>query len=933
MDKQQWEKVSRIFDIALSLPAERRTTYIEHLCTGEPELQKEVRDLLTSIEGSSEMLEEHLNKNEALLYDLTHHLESDANFESFVGSNIGQWKVTDLLGRGGMGDVYKVERVGSDIHQEGALKIIRRGLDTPENIQRFRLEKQILAGLHHPNIASLIEGGISDKGLPYLVMEYVEGMPIDTYCNQQRLTIEECLKLFKTVCEAVQHAHKNLIVHRDLKPDNILVTKEGRVKILDFGIAKLLEPDFYGVSTIETRAGNRLMSLEYAAPEQIAGEAINITTDLYTLGGVLFVLLTNRTPFESEDASYRSIQNKILREKPPAPSRCIRNLTEQVRADFSKKRNVAPDKIDKIISGDLDAITLKALRKDPEERYESIGELLIDINAFLDNKPVLARSDSARYRIKKFFKRHKAGIAATFAFLFTVGALVTYYTLQITQERNSAQFEARRATQVKDFMLDIFRSHNPDSELYKGKDISAAELLTKGLESTEEELSDQPEIQVEMLQYIGAALLGIDALERADDSYKLAVKKSKEYYGSTHFQTAASLINLANLKNKKGTYDSAEVFVNQAILILENEADEKWSKLATGYQVYGGAKFGKGKFKQAYVWFEKADSLYLANNDTTSDKYAANLSNLAAVSKRIGEWDKAEVYYHRALSLKQKRFGDSHLEVAETKEALAHLYSRTGNYQKAERYFLESLETQKKNLGENHSTIGGLKNRLAINFYRMSQLDQAEQFAEEAVSILKQVYGPEHSLYLDGLNTLAMINKDQRDYEEAEQLYRTIISTMQEQYGDNNPNAAVFMYNLAHLLHEQKEFSEAYPLFRKVVSIDKANLGEKSPDVAIDLNKLAALQRDMGRYSEAESSFTEARDIFEEKFPEDHYRIAEFWVDYGRLKLKQQDYETAQKHLKKGIQIFTSKFGADDERTIEAADYLEKAESKLVANK
>ncbi len=936
MDKQQWKTISRIFDLALTMPVNRRTTYIRQLCAGDPALQKEIDTLLKSMEESEGLLEQHLENNKVLLEDFVSHLETDPPHSdaSLEGRTIDQWKLTDLLGHGGMGSVYKAERVSSDIRQIGAVKIMHRSLKTPDNVQRFKLEQQILAGLNHPNIANRIDGGVSEDGLPYLVMEYVEGKPIREYCDDHQLPVQQRLRLFSQVCQAVQFAHKNLIVHRDLKPENIMVTNQGHVKILDFGIAKLLDPDLYEFLAVETQQNMGLMSLEYAAPEQTLGEPVTTSTDLYALGLLLYELLAGVHPFVFKDKSYQSVIRIIREEFPSSPSRKLQHLSDpDLLSEIAASRSIRSSELIKTLKGDLDAIILKALRKEPDERYDTIGELLLDIDAFLQKKPVRARSDSIRYRTNKFCRRHKTGIVAAITFLITLGTIVTYFGLRLAEERDIAQQEAQKAQQAKNFMLDIFEVNNPAIVQFENEGIEAGKLLAKGIKVAEEKLSDQPDIYIEVLQELGFTLTGLNAFKEAQEAYNKALQKSLQHNGLIHPQTSQLYRHLADFNNKDGKLDTAEVLINQAISIDKRVYGEFHSELAKDYHIYGKILRNTGDYLDAKKYLQKAERLYLESGQETSTSRFVNLFDLGMTLTNLGDYDKAETLLLRVLKREQKLYKEPHIHIAATKQQLGNLYKARGNHQKAESFLLEALDMQRTLLGDTHSFHIGLLQDLTGVELAQNKLESAEKYAKEAVRISRELYGEDNTSTLRSLDAMALVKTKKGLIEEAKPIYRKVIRKKRQLFGNDSASLAVALYNYGLLLHENSEHEEALPLFREVIEIDKKSLGKQSPDVAVDLNKLAALQRDMGNFAEAETSFVKAQVIFEEKFPDDHYRTAEFWVDYGRLKLHQQEFKTARDFLEKGLRIFTKRFGDHDERTNEAARYLKRAEAKLTSRR
>ena len=440
MQKKRWDQIETILDTALTLSGSERTTYISEACAGDDELLREVYEILEAVKASEQtrFLERASAENKELLRDLSS--DSLELPKQLIGTRIGAFKITELLGAGGMGAVYKAEPDYGQFAQQVAIKLLQRGVQSQETLRRFRMEQEILASLKHPNIAQLYDGGLTESGLPYLIMEYVDGVPIDQYCNDHRLTIDERIMLFKEVCSAVQFGHANLVIHRDLKTPNIYVTSEGDVKVLDFGIAKLLDPSLTEQTLLQTRPGQKFWTPQYAAPEQVAGQPVTTATDVYALGVLLYKLLTNTYPFELKGKSMGEVEKIIMEDDPIVPSRAIEQSHQPKKN--ANKRQVTQVELKKILSGDLDALILKALRKEPEYRYNSVDQLIEDLERYQKGLPMVARKDTVRYRVGKFFRRHKMGILVSTIILFIISGLTGFYTWRIAQERDEATLQA-----------------------------------------------------------------------------------------------------------------------------------------------------------------------------------------------------------------------------------------------------------------------------------------------------------------------------------------------------------------------------------------------------------------------------------------------------------------------------------------------------------
>src|SRR5262245_52207434 len=442
MKPERWEQIERLYYAARKRDLGLRATFLDEACVGDESLRQEVESLLASDEQAGDFL------NTPALRIATEEI-AEEQARSLVGRHLGHYRLLSQLGAGGMGEVYLAARADDQYRKQVAIKLVKRGMDTDNILRRFRHERQILAALDHPNIARLLDGGVSEDGLPYFVMEYIAGSPITEYCDSHQLSTEERLELFRQVCAAVHYAHQNLVVHRDLKPGNILVTEEGAPRLLDFGIAKVFNPELASPTLDLTAPEMRLMTPEYASPEQVRGEPITTASDIYSLGIVLYEMLTGHHPYRTRNQPPSEVIRIVCEKEPEKPSAIIGRVEEITGADdpqpitpesVSRTREGQPEKLRRRLAGDLDNIVLMALRKEPERRYGSAEQLSEDIRRHLEGLPVIARKDTLGYRSAKFLQRHKAGVAATALVLtLVIGFIVSLAvkSAQVTRERDN----------------------------------------------------------------------------------------------------------------------------------------------------------------------------------------------------------------------------------------------------------------------------------------------------------------------------------------------------------------------------------------------------------------------------------------------------------------------------------------------------------------
>jgi eukaryotic-like serine/threonine-protein kinase len=501
MSPEQWLQVREVFHAVMDLPTEQRSGYLDRVCSAEPILRQEVESLLHSHEDAGDLLE-----TPARIDSPPDHDEHDP----WVGKNIGPYQTIAKIGQGGMGTVYRAVRIDDHYLKQVAIKLVRTGLGTGHYLRRFKNERQIMASLDHPNIARLLDGGATPEGLPYLVMEYIEGEEIDKYCDSHRLDTLARLRIFRQVCSAVQFAHQNLVVHRDLKPGNILVMADGTPKLLDFGIAKLLDPELFFQTLDPVGTVLRAMTPEYASPEQVRGELVTTATDIYSLGVILYRLLTGHAPYWVDSRDPVLMARQIADTEPEKPSLIIDRVEEV--ASNGETRLVTPERLCEVrnerhailrrrLAGDLDNIVLKALRKEPARRYASAEQLSEDIQRYLDGLPILARADTFGYRTGKFVKRHTAAVGATaMLFVSLLGGL--FFTLREARIAEAQRARAERRFNdvrklARDLMLDVH-----DSIQYLPGATPARKLIIQDaleyLDSLAREASDDVSLQREL---------------------------------------------------------------------------------------------------------------------------------------------------------------------------------------------------------------------------------------------------------------------------------------------------------------------------------------------------------------------------------------------------------------------------------------------------
>ena len=525
MTPERWHQIKGILDEALEQEEPERAGFIAAACQGDDELRREVESLAASEAEIGDFIETPVFR-----------IRLDEVEPLAVGERIGAWRIVREIGWGGMGAVYLAERADQEFEQRVAIKLVRRGMDTDEIVRRFRSERQILAHLDHPNIAKLFDGGTTADGRPYFVMEYVEGRPIHDFCDERKLSVRERLELFRQVCAAVHFAHQNLIVHRDLKPGNILVTADGVPKLLDFGIAKLLDPTQEAFAL--TRADLRPMTPDYASPEQVRGEPITTASDVYSLGVLLYRLLTGQRPYRPT-TDPQALAEAICKTEPVRPSSAIARAGEIPDSETRILRRQ--------VAGDLDNIVLMAMRKEPQRRYASVDQLSNDIERHLEGLPVVARKDTLGYRTRKFVGRHKLGVTLAAATLL----MIVGFSITVTLFWQRAERARERAQAVSGFLGDLFSASDPKRS--RGEPITVLEILDQGSRKMDRSSKVEPEVRADLMSTMGLAYLSLGQWDQAKRLFEVALDLHRRTLRQDDPQVVDDLQNLAFVLRQLGT--------------------------------------------------------------------------------------------------------------------------------------------------------------------------------------------------------------------------------------------------------------------------------------------------------------------------------------------------------------------------------------------
>lgn len=697
-DPERWRRLSEILDQLLDATSEERSERLERLKRQNPDLEEEVDSLLEAAEGGIGPLDRPLADYLPLAIDEPDdEVDGDGGIES-----AGPYRLLREIGRGGMGVVYLAGRADGVYEQKVAVKVMKRGVDTDEILARFRLERQILARLQHPNIARIFDGGVVADGRPFFAMEYVEGEPITSWCDGRRASLEERLRLFFEVCEAVRHAHRNLVVHRDLKPSNILVSSSGEVKLLDFGIAKLLDEEGEAGSDTVTRVGARVLTPRYAAPEQIRGEPATTATDVFALGGILYELLTGRDPYglpASERPSRDELERAVLERGPEPPSRAVARMEVEERMRVAALRETTPARLSRGLRGDLDAILTTALRKSPDERYSSVDELKRDLENHLARLPVGARAPSAVYRARRFVARHRVGVAAA----GLVVAALAVGLVGVSWQWRARVAEARKLGEVKDFLIKIFETSDPEVAL--GRTVTARELLDRGAERVRRELGGAPELQAEMSGVIGDLYRRLALFDDAEPLLRSSLEAQRSLHGETSQPYADALYRWGIYLWDRGRYRESRDVLQDALSLERGLVGRDDPQVAEYATVLAGVLSDLGSYDESETLYREALAIDEGAFGPEDARTGRDEARLGSVLWKQGKNDEAAPMLRDGLSVRIRALGEDHPDTLDAKKLLASLLSDLGEYEEAEKLFEDVIARSRTIWPEGHAEL------------------------------------------------------------------------------------------------------------------------------------------------------------------------------------------------------------------------------------
>ncbi len=864
-DAVKWGRLLELFESARSLEPTEQAELVESLEDHEPALAAELSRMLRADRSPSPLLDRVADAGASRV-----ETNGTDDADPYVGGLIGDYEILRVVGEGGMGIVYAAEQT-KPVKRQVALKLIRPGLDTRRVLQRFDVERQALALMDHPNVATVFGAGATPERRPYVVLEYVEGDPVTTYCDANRLTSAERLGLFLQIASGVEHAHQRGIIHRDLKPSNLLVTeKDGEPvpKIIDFGIAKAIEQplveDYEG-----TALGAWIGTPEYMSPEQAGATGLGVDTrsDVYSLGVVLYELLVGALPLvASGDEQLGDLQRRLREQPALSPSRRLRTMPQSTATDVAAARGSDPATLRRQLAGDLDWIVLRALAKEPENRYGSVRELANDVVRYLEDRPVQARPPSWSYRAQKFVDRHRLGVSlAALALLLLVGVAVALGVLssRLSKALEVAESEREQAAEVTDVLLDAFGSANPFGRQRSSDEITARDILERSMTRIESRGTGAPEVEARLLGSMGRAFKGLGEIDQAASTLERALELRRS--GTDSQQLANGLLDLAELRFEQSRLDDAGELIEEASELVDSGSlpssrtrlslvkgswlhrverlDEAESELTRGLETERALNQGRGSLLEASFldslaevssargdygasvdWIRSATDVRREVDPQHPSQLVA-LSNLGWTLHEMGRGEEGRGPLEETASLAASLLGDDHPETLRAQGRLAFVLNTLGEGERALEVYEDLVARIRRTVGDTHLDVAVTLNNLSLVYQGLGRAPDAEQALREALEIQYQIVGREHGNVAYHLANLGRVLVDLDRFDEAESAYRESLRIRERLFDTGHPLLADTKTWLGALLTDTRRASEALPLLTESVEIREATHG------------------------------------------------------------------------------------------------------------
>jgi serine/threonine protein kinase/tetratricopeptide (TPR) repeat protein len=820
----RWRTLSPYLDQALEIEAAEQAAWLATIAARDPALADDLRSILA---GHKAVHDSGFLEGVVVDPRLTF-------VPSLAGQVLGSYRLISPIGQGGSGNVWLAERCDGRFQGRAAVKLLNIALVERGGEARFKREGTILAGLRHPHIAHLVDAGISQTGQPYLVLEHVDGQPIDRYCESAAVSVEGRVRLFLDVLDAVAYAHASLVVHRDIKPANVLVSKEGGVKLLDFGIAKLIERDAprrssAGESSAFARDGGSALTPQYAAPEQLSGGEITTATDIYGLGVLLYVLLSGRHPAgDGADTPAKLLKAIVEMEAPKLSDAVGSGAAPERVARHAAECATTPAKLRRALAGDLEAIVGKALRKNPAERYASVDAFADDLRRHLQHEPVVARQQTFSYRTARFIRRHPGSVSATAAAVLLVAGLTGVYTGRLAAQRNRAQREAAKAIKVSELMMGLLTTADPYTiRGAEGQPTTVRAVLDAGAAQVRKELAGEPELQIEMLTTMGWTYRRLAAFDKAQQLLDEALARGRQVFGTEHVQVAQTLNYLGVVLADKGDYRGAGQRLEEALAMRRRLLGPQHPHVAV------------------------------------------TLAELGRVYQDHGLNQRAEPLHREALDIRRKMLGAAHRETAVSESDLASVLRFNGDLAAAEALLRQSYDTNVKTRGAEHPNTAAALHDLALITAMRGDAAAAEPLLRRALAMQRQALGNNHPVVAATLNSLSRVLLEQRRYDDAAAAESEAAAIATSSLGPDHQLFAIYTINLAAVHVAAGEPAGAEPLLREglrirsrapgIVPTRRRTRAEDDWSVGGARSLLGEVLTKLRRFPEAETTLLEAR--------------------------------------------------------------------------
>ncbi len=900
MTVQRWEIVKELLHQAMQVQPAQRAQFLDEACSSDAALRAELESLLLADEAVRSSFLESKALGDQDRNGTISALQAGQVFEQ-------RFQLVGKLGEGGMGQVWLAEQT-SPVRRQVALKLIKAGMYDEALVQRFQAERQSLAIMDHPAIAKVFDAGATPQGQPYFVMEYVCGLPITEYCDQKKLRIKDRLELFIQVCDGVRHAHQKAIIHRDLKPANILVVEvDGKptTRIIDFGLAKATTPQMAD-QTLFTQLGHFVGTPGYMSPEQADPRVqdIDTRTDVYSLGVILYVLLTGLQPFETmlkEKQPLDELLRKLREEEPPCPSAKV-SIDRDTSATTAEVRGTEPKQLVSLLRGDLDWITMKAIEKDRARRYGSASEFAADIKRYLNHEAVLAVPPSLAYRTRKFARRYRAPLttASVFALMLVVAAVVSIRE-GVRAKREAAIADAVNEFLQNDLLAQASATNQSRPSTKPDPDLKVRTALDRAAEQIEGKFAKQPEVEASIRDTIGQTYMDLGLYPEARKQLERALDLHRRVLGARNPKTIKTISRLGRIADLQGRFAQAETLFSQALESQRRVLGPEHPDTLVSMHGLASVYYSEGKYAQAEKLHSQTLEIRRRVLGPEHPDTLTSMSGLAIAYQVQGKYTQAEALASQTLEIRRRVLGLEHPDTLNSMNNLAIVYFLQGKRAQAVALYSQTLDIRRRVLGPEHPyTLSSMIN-LATAYYYQGQYAQAEELHSQTLAIKRRVLGPEHPDTLTSMNNLAAVYAVQGKYAQAEALFTKTVEISRRVLGPEHPLTLDYLVEFALLYQRQGKFASAETYASQVLAGRRHALGSENPDTMASAEDLALAYQSQGKFVEAEPLAREALEFNRKQQPDDWQRFrAESLL--GASLAGQKKYAEAEPLLLEGYQ-------------------------------